>query len=126
MANKDKLFQTFGEILYVVAKSDGIIQNEEITALKDLVASHPFGKEIQWSFDYEQSKNTPIDMLYKKAVAILSDHGPDQEYEFLIYALEKIAHASEGLHKNEEEVITNFSRDLLERLKNFNYDDIEE
>jgi len=116
MIPRDRLYQTFGELLYVLAMSDGIIQKEEIETLEEIVKAHPKGKEIKWSFDYESANQNDIEMLYKKVIEVFSDNGPDQEYDFMIYALTKIAETNQGINANEEKVITNFSKDLLDRF----------
>ncbi|MBQ4822045.1 TerB family tellurite resistance protein [Aquimarina sp. MMG016] len=117
MVSKDRLYQTFGELLYVVAMSDGVIQKEEIQTLEEILMGHPKGNEIKWSFDYENDQQSDIETLYKKVIEVFSDNGPDEEYDFMIYALSKIAEASKGTDAKEEAVIQNFSRDLLERFK---------
>ncbi|WP_024769622.1 MULTISPECIES: tellurite resistance TerB family protein [Aquimarina] len=117
MVSRDRIYQTFGELLYVIAMSDGVIQKKEVETLEDILKGHPKGKDIKWSFDYENENQNDVETLYKKIIEVFSDNGPDEEYEFMMYALAKIADASEGMDPKEEKVITNFSRDLLERFK---------
>ncbi|AXT61636.1 TerB family tellurite resistance protein [Aquimarina sp. AD10] len=117
MVSKDRLYQTFGELLYVIAMSDGVIQKEEVETLEDILKSHPMGAEIKWSFDYENENQNDIEGLYKKVIEVFSDNGPDEEYDFMIYALTKIAEASKGIAPDEEKIITNFSKDLLKRFR---------
>lgn len=117
MVNKDRLYQTFGELLYVVAITDGVIQKKEVQALEEILKAHPKGKEIIWSFNYENEHENDAEALYKKVMEVFSDHGPDHEYEFMLYALEKVANASKGKDGEEQKIITNFSLDLLERFK---------
>ncbi len=116
MVSRERLYQTFGELLYVIAMSDGVIQKEEVETLEEILKGHPQGKDIKWSFDYESNNQNDIETLYKKVIEVFSDNGPDQEYDFMIYALTKIAEASKGISADEKEVITNFSKDLLERF----------
>ncbi len=118
MISRDRLYQTFGELLYVLAMSDGVIQKEEVETLEEILKGHPKGEEIKWSFDYESTNQNDIDDLYKKVIEVFSDNGPDAEYDFMIYALTKIAEASKGTTAKEKKVITNFSKDLLERFLN--------
>lgn len=117
MVSRDRLYQTFGELLYVIAMSDGVIQKEELTSLEEILKAHPKGQEIKWSFDYEHTNQNDIEILYKKVIEVFSDNGPDEEYDFMIYALTKIAEATNGMDSKEEKVITSFSKDLLERFK---------
>jgi len=117
MISRDRLHQTFGELLYVVAKSDGFIQDEEVKALEDILMGHPKSKDIKWSFHYENDRQSDIESLYKKVIQVFSDNGPDEEYEFMIYALTKVAEASKGGDRAENHIIDSFSKDLVERFK---------
>ena len=117
MISRDRLYQTFGELLYVIAMSDGVIQEKESEVLEEILKAHPKGKDIKWSFEYESQNQSDIETLYKKVIEVFSDNGPDYEYDFMIYALTKIAEASAGKDLKENEVISNFSEDLLERFK---------
>lgn len=117
MVSKHRLYQTFGELLYVVAMSDGVIQKEEVETLDEILKAHPKSKEIQWSFFYEQGQNNNIELLYKNVIEVFTDHGPDEEYDFIVFALEKLAEASDGISKEENKIIKNFSKELLARFK---------
>ena len=117
MVSKHRLYQTFGELLYVVAMSDGVIQKEEVETLDEILKAHPKSKEIQWSFFYEQGQNNNIEMLYKNVIEVFTDNGPDEEYDFIVFALEKLAEASDGISKEENKIIKNFSKELLARFK---------
>ncbi|MAQ76105.1 MAG: permease [Aquimarina sp.] len=117
MVSKHRLYQTFGELLYVVAMSDGVIQKEEVETLDEILKAHPKSKEIQWSFFYEQGQNNDIELLYKNVIEVFTDHGPDEEYDFIVFALEKLAEASDGISKEEDKIIKNFSKQLLARFK---------
>lgn len=117
MVSRDRFYQTFGELLYVVAMEDGFIQKEEAKMLEEILKEHPMAKEIKWSFDYEKKRRNSVEMLYKKVIEVYKDNGPDKEYDFIIYALEKVAEASDGIDRNENDVITGFSRKLIEKFK---------
>lgn len=115
---QDKLWDAFGELIYCVAMTDGVVQKEEITTLENILQKHSWAKEIKWSFDYEISKNNSIDFLYKKVLDICHEYGPSAEYQFLIEILTQVAEASNGIDKDEENLIKNFTRDLTERFSN--------
>ena len=117
MVNKEILYRTFGELLYIIAKSDGVIQEQEVHVLEEILKGHPRAEEIKWSFDYETAHQSDVETLYKKVIEIFSDHGPDEEYDYMIYALKKVAEASNGMEKKENNVIQSFSHDLLERFQ---------
>ena len=117
MSNKEKLHEAFGELLYVLAKADGIVQQEEVDALHEIVRSHPWAQEIEWSFDYELNHNNDIDYLYKRVMDICYENGPDPEYVFLTEVLEKLAAAHGGVSDSEREIINKFTTELTERFR---------
>ena len=117
MTEKEKLYETLGELLFVVAKADGVIQVEEKEALDQLLANHSSGKEIKWSFNYEVNKNNSIEETYKKVIDFCKHYGPAPEYNEFISAMKTIAHASNGIDASESKVINSFSNDLIERFK---------
>ena len=66
MRDQEKLYETLGELLFAVAKADGVIQKEEITILNELLKDHPWASEIKWSFDYEVSKDTDVEEVTRR------------------------------------------------------------
>jgi len=117
MTDKEQLYETLGELIYVIAKSDGEIQIEERTAMENLLKNHKWAKEIKWSFNYEESKQPSIDDLYKKVITVCHRIGPSPLYNEFIEAMKTIAEASNGIDNNETKVISSFSADLIERFK---------
>lgn len=117
MVTKVELYDAFGELVYAVAKADGIIQSEEVETFDKILGNHSWASEIRWSFNYESKKSQPIAEAYKKALAICQDYGPSPEYPYLIELLEKIAAASDGIDASEKALIDNFQRDLLAKFK---------
>lgn len=117
MQNTSKLYEAFGELLYVVAMADGKIQEEEIEVMKQKLADHPWGEDIQWSFDYEVRKGNDLDDLYKKVINYCEMHGPEKEYQFLIDLMEEVAKANAGVDAEEQAVMDNFVRNLTNKFK---------
>ena len=115
--NKEKLYEAFGELIYVVAMADGEIQETEVVALKKLVSEHPLGADIKWSFDYEVKNTSDIKDTYQKVLNTCQAYGPTEDYLLLIDLLEKVADASTGIEEKEQEVINNFQADLIARFK---------
>ncbi len=117
MKSTEKLYEAFGELLYVVAMADGQIQNEELEAIKKKLANHPWGAEIEWSFNYEVKKQNNVNDLYKKVISYCETHGPEQEYLFLTKLLEEVAEASSGIDADEQKVMDTFVYELTEKFK---------
>lgn len=112
MVSKSRLLDAFGELIYSVAIADGIVQPEEIETLKEQLKGHPWAREIQWSFDYELKKNHSLKDTYEKALETLKEHGPHEEYAYLVDVIQKIAASSEGIDRTEGRVISNFQQSL--------------
>lgn len=118
MANNDKLYEAFGELLYAVAKVDGSVQNEERKVLDEILNRHPWGKDIIWSFNYEEKKTNSVKDAYLKAMDIFVNHGPFEEYENFHSVLNEVALAFGGITEEERALINNFKNTLLNSFKN--------
>ena len=118
MVTQVELYDAFGELIYALAKADGIIQGEEIAALENIVKGHPWSSEITWSFNYEKKKDKSLSEAYEKALMICKEYGPSPDYPFLFEVLDKIAAAAEGVHEEEEKIINNFKIELMEKFRN--------
>ena len=114
--SKHRLYKTFGELLYLVAIADGVIEPSEIEALDRILQGHPELEEIKWSFEYEMKNNGSVDYLYKRIIETYVDNGPDEEYEYFIKALNQLAAADGTVDQSESELIKNFSSDLIARF----------
>ena len=117
MTEKEKLYETLGELLYVVAKSDGVIQDAEREALQNMLKGYDWAEQIEWSFNYEESIDADIDDLYKKVISICHRLGPSPEYVEFIEAMKTIAAAADGIDEAESRVMDSFSKDLIARFQ---------
>lgn len=117
MTEKEKLYETMGELLYVLAMADGVIQSEESEALENILLHHEWAQDIKWSFDYEANRQGDLDDLYRKVILQCQKQGPQPEYLEFITAMEEVAKASDGIDSDEKKVISSFSKDLIERFK---------
>ena len=116
-SEKEKLYETLGELLFAIAKADGVIQEEEKEALNKLLERHTWAAEIKWSFDYESNKNASIEEVYNKVLNYCHSYGPAPEYEEFIDAMKTIAQATEGVEERESSIIESFSKDLTARFQ---------
>ena len=117
MSKKEELYETLGELLFVIAKSDGVIQEEEQNALTKILEKHSWASEIKWSFQYESSKNSTVEEVYNKVINACHSYGPTPEYEEFIEAMKLVADASDGIDENESKIINSFSADLIARFQ---------
>lgn len=117
MKNKEKLYETLGELLFAIAKADGIIQNEERDSLNELLKDHTWASDIKWSFNYEESRESSVEETYNKVIDFCHSYGPTPEYNEFIDAMKFVAKSSQGIDQNESEIINSFSQDLIERFQ---------
>lgn len=117
MKSIQKLYDAFGELIYVIAMADGEIQASELKAIEKKLANHPWGDAIQWSFNYEINKHRSIEDLYGKVINYCEMHGPEPEYQFLLEVVEEVARASSGIDPDEQKVMDDFVHDLTEKFK---------
>ena len=115
--NKEKLYEAFGELIYVIAMADGKIQKTEKEALEKLVQAHPLGGDLKWSFDYEVDKANEVEDVYQKVLNTCQAYGPTEDYLLLIDLLGKVAAASNGIDPEEQTVIDSFQADLIARFQ---------
>lgn len=114
----EKLYEAFGELLYVVAMADGLIQESEITALEKVLAENPWAADIRWSFDYERKNQTSPEEAYHKVLDYCKYAGPQTAYKDMLEVMYAVAKASDGVDKKEQAVINTFIHTLTERFKN--------
>lgn len=116
MIKRERLYDAFGELLYAIAMADGEVQDEELQILEGILHKHSWAKEIKWSFDYENLKNTTLEEAYGKAIEACKVNGPDPEYKYLLDVMHLVADAFEGTIPQEEKIITNFQNDLHDQF----------
>ena len=117
MTAKERIYESFGELVYIVAMADGIIQKAEVNKLNEILKFHPKSEEIKWSFDYEVKKQNDLEDLYLKVIHRCQENGPDPEYKFLLDMLEEVARANANVDEDEKAIISGFIADLLERFR---------
>lgn len=116
--NHEKLYEAFGELLYVLAMADGLIQEEELSALENVLAEHPWAADIKWSFNYERKKEGSVEEVYAKVLDYCTNAGPSPEYQNMIDVMEAMAKASNGIDTDEQEVMDTFTHTLIQKFKN--------
>lgn len=116
--NQEKLYEAFGELLYVIAMADGFIQEEEVMALEQILAEHPWAASIKWSFNYERQKSSSIEDVYAKVLDYCKFRGPHPEYQKMIEVMQAVAEASSGIDKDEKNIMDNFVDTLTQQFKN--------
>ncbi len=117
MTKEEQLYDAFGELIYILAIADGVIQPQEVKKLEEIIARHPFKDTIKWSFNYEVKSKNNIEDLYNKVINTCIEYGPTDDYKFLIKIMEEVAKSSDGIVEKENDVIFKFSEDLTERFK---------
>lgn len=121
--SKERLYDALGELIYAVAKADGLVQDEEASRLQEILQQHPWASEVQWSFDYENKRATTLEEAYQKAIDTCKAYGPTEEYEYLFDILYEIAKASEGVNLEEAQIIVRFKMELKEHFMDLNLEE---
>ncbi|MDX1942600.1 MAG: TerB family tellurite resistance protein [Saprospiraceae bacterium] len=121
--SKEKLYDALGELIYAVAKADGLVQESETSKLQEILQNHPWSREVHWSFEYEKNRETSLDEAYAKALDTCKEYGPTEEYQYLFDILYEIAKASDGLDRLEAKVIVRFKLALREHFMNLNLEE---
>jgi len=116
--NKDTLYENLGELIYIVAKADGVIQKEEIDKLKEILKDHPYADSIQWSFNFVQAQDASIDDVYRRVIDSCYELGPLEEYSEFVDIMAEIANAHDGVSLEEGMMINSFATELMVRFKN--------
>jgi uncharacterized tellurite resistance protein B-like protein len=117
MNDKEELYEAFGELIYVVAKVDGLIDGDEVSKITKILDNHPWASNIKWSFNYEWLRDEPAEEIYKKAIARCLKHGPAEEYVEMLDVMKQITDASEQTYRSEQKIINSFSKDLVEQFQ---------
>ena len=66
--DKEALYENLGELIYIVAKADGVIQDEEVDKLKSILKDHPYADSIRWSFNFVKAQDASIDDVYRRVI----------------------------------------------------------
>jgi tellurite resistance protein len=115
-SEKEKMYEIMGELIYAIAKADGIVQEEEISKLNEILEGHPWASEIKWSFNYEKNRNASVEEVYKKVIDYCKNNGASAEYSEFLDVMKKIANSSQGIDAEEEQLINSFTEDLIKRF----------
>lgn len=118
MIKRERLYDAFGELIYAIAMADGSIQSEEVEALESILSQHPWAKQIEWSFNYENEKHHTVDQAYKNAIEVCIQNGPDPEYKYLLDVMVFVADSFGGIVPQEKELIDKFKADFRYRFIN--------
>ena len=119
MTSKTRLYDAFGELIYAVALADGLIQQEELDKIDEVLKNHQWGKDVKWSFDYEARKGNDPKDAFEKALDLFKENGPNPDYYNLIDIIERIAVSSQGMDTDEKEVIEGFQTSLRNHFLEF-------
>ncbi|MCU0390320.1 MAG: TerB family tellurite resistance protein [Thermoflexibacter sp.] len=123
IANRGKLMDAFGALIYALTKIDGTVQNEEIERIKALFQYKKGGEEIVWSFNYENKQNNSVKEAYEQALNAMIEFGPYEGYPELVRILKDIALSSDGVSESEKFLISRFEEDLERGLRIRRYED---
>ena len=107
MYSKEKVYDAFAELIYAVVIADGKITASEEEVISKVIEGHSIKLDIQKYFD-SKSKNISIAQSFMNTFGVCKEHGKDPEYPFLLHIVEDVALVSEGLNKDEDNLLSEF------------------
>jgi uncharacterized tellurite resistance protein B-like protein len=126
--NYKQFYKELGQLLYVVAYSDGVIQKKEVEALREFVLKElvPFehssdssgmNKAFYTEFEFEAiaDKRAPAEDVYRSFVNYLNENAfyiNNQMRASLIKAVETVANAYKKTNKKEQEMIDKIMEEI--------------
>lgn len=108
--NRETL-DVFGRILYALAMADGAVQDEEIHVLHEIVLKDKWAKEIELSFDKAIKLDMDPRITFFKNMRIFQTLD-DEQREYFLELMEKVANAYGGVIPEERDLITKFKSNL--------------
>lgn len=126
MHPKEKIYYALGELAYVVAMSDGEVQNSEIYKLHEIVVGEL--KKKNAGFEYSDvifnvlssSGRQNSDLAYNSALKELKEASAyltPEIKEHIMCVLKKVAESYDGIVQEERDVIFKVEKDL-EKISN--------
>ncbi len=111
---EEEVLDTFGRIIYAIAKSDGEVQEEEVRVIHEVIDNHEWAQELELSFAIEKELDTDFNAVFEDAMAVFETYDNLKEhFEEFLDLLEKIAEAHDGIVDEERELIERFKKRLL-------------
>jgi len=131
MANKEKVFEAFGELLYAVARAEGKVRKDTSEQLEALLEKYTWASDAIWSFKYEKKRKNTFEETYEHAIDTFVAQGPMAEYETFFELLDELSEESHQLLGSRgKKILINFKRRLnrkfLENKDIFSDEDFED
>jgi hypothetical protein len=113
MANKEKVFEAFGELLYAVARAEGKVRKDTAEQVAQLLDKYTWASDAIWSFKYEKDHKTTFEETYDQALDTFVEHGPMEEYKNFFELLDELSDDAHPLLGNRgKKILINFKRKL--------------
>lgn len=109
----EEVLDTFGKIIYAIAKSDGEVQDEEADVIREVIDNHEWAQELELSFAVEKELDTDYESVFEEAMGVFETYDVKEHYGQFIDLLEKIAEAHDGIVNEEKLLIDRFKERLL-------------
>ena len=103
-----EVLDTFGKIIYAVAKADGEVQESEIEVIRAVIDNHEWAQEVELSFEIERELDEDADEIFANAMELFKFDEVQGHVDDFIDLLEKIADAHDGIVPEEKALIDKF------------------
>ncbi|MFY0626555.1 MAG: hypothetical protein JXR07_09680 [Reichenbachiella sp.] len=110
---EEEVLDTFGKIIYAIAKSDGEVQDEEVEVIRKVIDNHEWAQELELSFAVEKELDMDYDEVFEDAMRVFASYDVKAHYDDFLDLLEKIAEAHDGVVNEERELIDRFKQRLF-------------
>lgn len=110
---EQEVLDTFGKIIYAIAKSDGEVQDEEVEVIRKVIDENKWAQELELSFAVEKELDMDHDTVFEEAMTVFETYDVKEHYQSFLELLEKIAEAHDGIVDEEEVLIERFKKRLL-------------
>ncbi|MEN7548030.1 hypothetical protein AAG747_08920 [Rapidithrix thailandica] len=117
---RDDLFQSFGELLYVIFNQDNGISDHQFQGIRQTLQQVSWGEEVYWSFQYEAQHHPEPEKLFYQVLDAFSQFGPQETYAPFFTLILHLIHQSESSDLKEQRLkkFERFRFLIMERFQN--------
>ncbi|MEM1136762.1 MAG: hypothetical protein AAGI07_13070 [Bacteroidota bacterium] len=130
MANEEKVYEAFGELLYAIARSEGKVKQATEEHVEMMLKKYTWGNEAIWSFKYEKKRKNSFEETYDHAISTFIEYGPFEEYKTFFELLDEIHQQKNSIFgERGKKILSNFKKKLQRAFmenENITYEDDDE
>ncbi|MBX2842355.1 MAG: hypothetical protein KTR26_11320 [Flammeovirgaceae bacterium] len=90
MVNKEKIYESFGELIFAVLRIDGIVRKEQKEKIELILNKFEFGDQVLWSFTYENNHKKKWEEIENNSLEHFLEFGPSKDYQIFFDIFEEM------------------------------------